>query len=169
MDNKIKEGILSHIKPEINKQIKEINTELKRKSFLYIVLSVAGISLIAFNLSQTLFMFLFLAIVSITTYLMIEFIQSMKNVFKIAHNFDKEIKQIVSKKLKNQSAMARFSLLLSGKNNTDIEDLCISCCIRELFRQFRKYKIFILIRIVVYTVIITLFKEVLTNVFKTFF
>ena len=55
-----------------------------------------------------------------------------------------------------------MTLYLSGKNNKDIEDICI----RGIARWFKTHKSFIIIRLVAYTVAVFLFREIYSGAIK---
>ena len=74
------------------------------------------------------------------------------------------VKKEIQNNMKN-SISKKVGFFMSGLNQTDIENRCISSFIRELMSRFKKYKQYILIRVTAYTIAVLLFKEVLFSWF----
>ena len=148
------------------KKTAEIVSEINKKTTLYALWSLAGLFLIFINFPKLVFYIFSFVMILFVGYFLAGFFQSLKNILDFVDGFDQEIKKIVKKEIKlavGDSLKNKAGLWLSGLNQNDIENLCISYFIIELVRRVRKYKRYILIRIAAYTIAVLLFKEVLFN------
>ncbi len=163
VDKKIIDGI----KKKIDQKTTEVVNEANKKTIVYASWSLAGILLMLLQLPKILFYILSFAMIGFAFYLLFKFFKSMMTVLNFISDFDEEIKKFVSieiKKATEESLKSKIGLKLSGRNNTDIENLCISHFIRELARRFKKHKWIIMVRVIAYTVAVLLFKEILFKI-----
>ena len=168
-ESAVKKEIANQIEILIDKKITEIINEVNKKTIIYVIWSICGITLIFtdLNLPRTVFYIVFSIMMLVIGNLLGEFIKSLNTFFIFINNFNSEIKRIVKKEIKQtekQSVLNQIGLWLSGQSNTDIENFCISYSIRELAKRFSKKKRVIVIRIVVYTIVVILFREIFSDI-----
>ncbi|MCY4512474.1 MAG: hypothetical protein OXB86_02155 [Bdellovibrionales bacterium] len=181
MKEKVRKKVITGVKKKIDQKIPEIVKETDKKTILYALWSLAGLLLISINFPKAVFyVFSFLMILT-AVYFLVGFIQSLRKFFSFINNFDQEIKKIVEKRIelveensdkdetdlwnKIKKTAKKAALRFSGYDQKDIEDLCIAYFVRELAKRFKKYKRYILIKVVAYTIAVLLFKEVLFSFF----
>ena len=170
MEEQINKKIKANIKEQIKKEIDTIDREIKKKTIVYSILSVVGLFLILVPLPSFFFYSLFFVMISIIFYLLAGIIKSIRKIFDFINNFDAKIKTIVENKIekeKKQSLKNRIGFQLSGHDNESIANLLISYSVRELVYRLKKDKKSIVTRIIAYTVIVLLFKEIFTKILKT--
>ena len=163
-EKSVKEKVINSTKKKIDQQIRKIVQEIKKKTIMYILWSLAGILLMTFSLPKTTFFIFSSAMVLFVLYLWARLIQPFKITLHFINNFDKEIEKSMEeeiKKQKEESLKNKIGLWLSGQSHRDIEDLVISYSVRELSRQFKEHKWIIVIRIGAYTISVLLFSKIL--------
>ena len=167
----IHKKVINAIKKKVDQKTAEIVNEVNKKTIIYALWSLAGLFLIFFNLPKIIFYICSFVMILVVAYFLVGFIQSLKKALSFINDFELEIKKIVKKEIKSNtedSVKNKVGLLLSGLNQKDIENLCIAYFVRELVRKFKKYKRYIFIRLIAYTIAVLLFKEILFRYFHDF-
>ena len=167
-EKELKNHILDFVKQSIDQYSLCIEQDIKKKTIFYILWSLVGLLLLFFNFPKMIFWTLCVGMILSFAYINRNFIKSLKKILKFMDQFDETIKELVSQKIKtieDQSVKNKIGLWLSGQNNKDIEDFCISYFIRELVQRFKMYKQDLLIRMVFYVIAVLLFREIFFSLF----
>ncbi|MCZ0931798.1 MAG: hypothetical protein OXJ52_01425 [Oligoflexia bacterium] len=160
----VHQKIDNSIKKKMDQKIAEIISEINKKTIFYALWSLAGIFLIFISLPRIIFYIFSLLMILAVFYFLIEFFKLLKKTLFFINNFEREIQKIVKKEIQSSiknSISKKIGFFMSGLNQIDIENRCISSFIRELIRHLKKYKLAILIRVFAYTTAVSLFQKVL--------
>ena len=167
LTKKVDKKINSHVQKIFDAQIAKITGEIERKTIIYSALSLLGIFLILTNLPKPIFYAMLFIIISTSSWLVIDFIQSLRIWLKFLDNFEKNITKWIEQGVAQQkeSIIHNVGLWLSGRSNQDIENIAIAYFVKQLIRWLRKNKIFIIVRAAAYTIASILFKEIIADIF----
>ena len=164
----IKEKVIFSVNKKIDQQVEKIVNEVNKKTVIYTVWSLSAILMLVIKFPKIVFYIASVIMVLVIFYFMVEFFQSLKKVLIFINDFDHKIKRSVEQEIKQSmegSVKNKLGLWLSGQNQKDIEDFCISYSVRELARRFNQHKRSILVRITTYTITVLLLKEILFKLF----
>ena len=163
----LKKRIFHSVKETIDQYSRQMTKKIEKKTILYSLWSFAGLFLILVDFPKIAFYILSFFMILFVLYIAIDFIQSLIKTLKFINHFDENMEKLVEKKIENvkdQSIKNKIFLWVSGQNNKDIEDFYISYFVREMARQFIKYKKSLVVRMITFTVVVFLFREILFRI-----
>ena len=157
-EDAVKQRVFEKLAPEINEKLEQISREIHKRTYIYAGLGVYGLFLAFAPLPQILFYILCGLMLAALFYLLWRFAQTARKIVRWMDNFERLLKQEVKKRAQktkeNANILESFVSVLSGLEDRDIEDICISQTVRALAKRFKRKKWHLLARIGAFAAVI---------------